>query len=1582
MGAAFVLLGLPAAATDTAFWKPYEPDANTFFLEDFDATGGPEGRFGNAWQGPAAFKQAQPRLLAKPETMLLECWVKLDRLPERRAWLMRRAGETRKTIGFELFVEPNGEFGAAWAAMEGDRSELKSGAEKLAVGRWTHVAAIHNANNSNFYYRKLHLDGREIAKGPMRELGTGEATAAAVVVGEGVPGRVDEARVHLNIATLWPQPQHAWISAKGGQALPSLETVFAPGHAPLLHMPFDGADAPGLNRNGLKVKTTGSYVDGVRGQAIRGRVEISGPMCSAEAGAVEFWARPVGINNWSDRNRGLVNAGSFYCYIFNGGANPSPMAVLGKSVVGSSLDRNETHVYPGKWDHYLFTWGGGKLRWHINGKVAGAAETPKMLPLTRLECQPAFGDFDELYVYDKALSPVEAANAYWRYVDPSQLKTARAEVASLHFWHLPSTRELYVRITALEQQAPAAPVRLQVKDARGQQVFSAAAGFSANDQLFVLPDLAGGDYWVNLKVGDAATEPQLLKRQRFAWEGNTLGITDAVFPPFTPIKCRGQSVAVVMREYRLNDFGLWDSVKARGQFDNAAPRELLAAPMRFTAESQDGRELAWKGRVELMSRKPHLAVYRARAECPAVGLEAVSAIEPDGMMKVTLKLLPVKGAPALKRLSLEIPLRDEMAALMHEDTASLRLNYSGSLPSGEGEVWTSKQSKRYAQWLNAFTGYIWLGGPERGLAWFAENDKGWVTAKNHDAPLMRITRGSGRVTLRVDLVNVPGVIAAPTELVFGLQASPTRPVAADYRSKALTLGGVGLSVIPWGGYSCAWKSPWMDRWEVVDKVIEGRNEGRVDRAWFEAFEKEHNVPKRFGRPWSEDTIRFAGDKKPLTSPDPVYFEEMHVLTVIPEFHVFQDEWDKDRRAEREYASLEEGYRRAESYYNPAVRPTFCRSYQDYTLSLMNQWMRRGVSMYWDNTCPSQSYNPWVSAAYVMEDGRVQPGIHLWNQREYMRRTWNLMNYWRKKGVARPLEFVAHMTNAQHLPLFSWSTCNFDNELTPEWYGPQLNNVYNPGDPCQPGFILAEATGLQVGAYPYLVGNLSPCNLPPEALGDVRSEISSSRREWGMRMVHEIIRGGPQYYVLPTGLYDRTVYDFGYGTPAVKVWRYWDDQPAFSVDHPRVKGILLSRAKDGKLLLVLQSWVRGPVRAAVTISPQVIGFAVGRHVYDAFRNRHLKMDGGTFQVAFDFPFETGIYLIDNQPPAADVLFADRFDRWLNPGWDYLSSFVPVETGALRFAENRAPWCGAARVFKGLGLPDFSDAALEFSFRPERAPTGAADLLHARFPAHGMEWSRHGLSHSDVQGGVLLKARVDPAQGLLWEATARAENKTVTLDRGNSGPVDGRARRVRISSGADGRYTVTLDGQEVLAVPNAPVTSGNAFGIAAGNGIKEAVGAVYVDDVVLRAGKVDVARFEAQRAKAVAGAAALVTGGQDPLYKQVFETVGWHSSQKTYSLSYFSDPEKDAAQLARLLLDAKSPRERLMFLALLRELPSREAKHIAAMTQIGQKSELLPAFQRARAQTLERLSEPLEGADDAVRAAVAQTRAALEAGRKSE
>ncbi len=65
---------------------------------------------------------------------------------------------------------------------------------------------------------------------------------------------------------------------------------------------------------------------------------------------------------------------------------------------------------------------------------------------------------------------------------------------------------------------------------------------------------------------------------------------------------------------------------------------------------------------------------------------------------------------------------------------------------------------------------------------------------------------------------------------------------------------------------------------------------------------------------------------------------------------------------------------------------YCRSYQDYTLSLMQEWWKRGVSIYWDNTYLRQMTNPWMSDAYISDDGRRQPALTLWNQRKYMKRT--------------------------------------------------------------------------------------------------------------------------------------------------------------------------------------------------------------------------------------------------------------------------------------------------------------------------------------------------------------------------------------------------------------------------------------------------------------------------------------------------------------------------------------------------------------------------------------------------------------------
>jgi hypothetical protein len=44
-----------------------------------------------------------------------------------------------------------------------------------------------------------------------------------------------------------------------------------------------------------------------------------------------------------------------------------------------------------------------------------------------------------------------------------------------------------------------------------------------------------------------------------------LGVSHEIYPPFTPIQTAGSEVSVVLRKYRLNGFGLWDSVLSQGK---------------------------------------------------------------------------------------------------------------------------------------------------------------------------------------------------------------------------------------------------------------------------------------------------------------------------------------------------------------------------------------------------------------------------------------------------------------------------------------------------------------------------------------------------------------------------------------------------------------------------------------------------------------------------------------------------------------------------------------------------------------------------------------------------------------------------------------------------------------------------------------------------------------------------------------------------------------------------------------------------------------------------------------------------------
>ncbi len=210
--------------------------------------------------------------------------------------------------------------------------------------------------------------------------------------------------------------------------------------------------------------------------------------------------------------------------------------------------------------------------------------------------------------------------------------------------------------------------------------------------------------------------------------------------------------------------------------------------------------------------------------------------------------------------------------------------------------------------------------------------------------------------------------------------------------------------------------------------------------------------------------------------------------------------------------------------------------------------------------------------------------------------------------------------------------------------------------------------------------------------------------------------------------------------------------------------------------------------------------------------------------------------------------------------------------------------------------------------------------------------------------------DPARGFILTAATAVDKKTVTLGQGVSAPVDTDMHRVNISSGADGRYTVTVDGREVIAATDTPVRSGNAFGIADANRRAEElvsrVGAVIVDDVVLRAAETDTTRLEAERRAARERVAAFLAGRRDELLDLVRDAFGLDGAKSLRNQALFNRAEENVAALLARLDAAATDAQRACIVRLLAELPGKQAEHVEEMVAIGQPAVRVPEFRRAR------------------------------------
>jgi len=510
-------------------------------------------------------------------------------------------------------------------------------------------------------------------------------------------------------------------------------------------------------------------------------------------------------------------------------------------------------------------------------------------------------------------------------------------------------------------------------------------------------------------------------------------------------------------------------------------------------------------------------------------------------------MLDLDGEPGatLDSLTLLIPLKERIASLMHVSGDSIRRNPAGRIPAGRGVVWQSKgaipRELGYGGIWGTWLPYVWLGGTECGICWFADTDRDWSLDDEKSA--LDIVRERGAVTLRVHLFNKPTVLDRPRRIVFGLQATPVKPMPAPENGKtwrAWHFYGYTNAVVHsilaqtqlWGGEEADFSVyPRKRDFSIFTEMARGRKArnmhmGWVDTSgWLDGYTRQEKRAE-----YRSDVI--AG-----------FSAAGSADYVIPYFNPRGGE-DSELMPE----SLNYCPRPLQgNEWNEPVP-----SWQDFALFYLRKMIVTEAvdGVYYDNTYATANMDTISGDAHIRRDGTLQPSMGIFNMRQLMKRTATMFHEMGKRPC-----IVAHMTNADIIPALSFATFSLDFE---DKYG-----ATDFQDRWSTDFIRAESIGLQGGLVPAGLGGMMG--------NDPQETKRLSRTFFGVALVHEI---------RPWGYFDSDelhranmpLYEFGYGLEDCKVWRYWDAGQPVRVAGGDTKALVLARA--GKAMVIVTDFGGG------------------------------------------------------------------------------------------------------------------------------------------------------------------------------------------------------------------------------------------------------------------------------------------------------------------------------------------------------------------------------------------------------------------------
>ena len=575
---------------------------------------------------------------------------------------------------------------------------------------------------------------------------------------------------------------------------------------------------------------------------------------------------------------------------------------------------------------------------------------------------------------------------------------------------------------------------------------------------------AAGVYSFALPDGRKICE---INRKHFEFLNNNIGKEKVILPPFTPIESKNNTVSMIFRSHKLNAFGLWDSVVSKGS-------ELLNGPMYFELVSK-GKKTTWQFDPVKTSvhNQGHDAAYTSSAvNSTGIRLGVKGYAEYDGFFKNTYTLENPQKC-AIDRLTLCIPLKDELAPLYHIIANGIRSNPAGYLPKGQGELWNGTQLVRQLHFgqpvmHKQFVPLVWLGGVEKGICYFMDSSFGCKLSNNK--PQVRILRRGKTLVLEADIINETST-SLKHVFEFGLQATPIKPVqkellpyTRDGRGWKNGLPNLGDFYQIRGGIPSQWATmPLGNDYSLYKKVIEiikGNPDSNI-RNDVDAFYKKHRqeLEKGFNQEYPgrvQHILKSALDTGSLTDKRrgvsrPIMYTDPRLMHRYEEAaKYFKSEWWNPARIS----------------YIAAWRVTLVPSLQDYLVYQHRKLLQlglRGINLDDAFLMPDDNVE---TVARVDEFGVLHSDIGILQLRSYIKRLATMMH---TEFKLYPRYVEAHMTNALVIPAFAF----LDGQL-----GLEQHYGEKPRTECYgEGEMLATYTGRQIGAKPLSLPGLVRQTMP-------------------------------------------------------------------------------------------------------------------------------------------------------------------------------------------------------------------------------------------------------------------------------------------------------------------------------------------------------------------------------------------------------------------------------------------------------------------------------------------------------------------------